>query len=236
MSLNPMRTGNEILLDEVSGEEADRFLDLRNLKYLVRHGEGQRLEFKMKVKFPEKIIKELVAFANSDGGHLFVGVTDDGHIEGSKFVEEDQFLLEKAISAYCFPVFTYHVYRIALENGRSVLVYHVFESIDKPHFVQLETDPNPVCYVRVKDRTVKASKEMKQILRRENEAGLTFAYGDSEKWLMEYLRENQVISLADFALKTGLPVWLASRKLVLLVLGRVLRIEAGEQHDMYYLR
>ena len=47
-----MRTGNEILLDEVSGEDADLFLDLRNLKYLVRHGEGQRLEFKMKVKFP----------------------------------------------------------------------------------------------------------------------------------------------------------------------------------------
>jgi hypothetical protein len=77
---------------------------------------------------------------------------------------------------------------------------------------------------------------MKQILRRENDAGLTFAYGDSEKWLMEYLRENEVITLVDFALKSGLPLWLASRKLVLLVLGRVLRIEPGEQHDMYYLR
>jgi predicted HTH transcriptional regulator len=236
MSFKTMRTGNEILLDEMSGEDADLFLDLRNLKHLVRHGEGQRLEFKMKVKFPEKIIKELVAFANSEGGHLFVGVSDEGQIEGSKFVEEDQFLLERAIDAYCFPAFTYNVYRIPLENGRAVLVYHVFESVDKPHFVQLESDSNPVCYVRVKDRTVKASREMKQILRRENDAGLTFAYGDSEKWLMEYLRENEVITLVDFALKSGLPLWLASRKLVLLVLGRVLRIEPGEQHDMYYLR
>jgi predicted HTH transcriptional regulator len=231
-----MRTGNEILLDEVSGEESDLLLDLRNLRNLVRHGEGQRLEFKMKVKFPEKIIKELVAFANSDGGHMFVGVSDDGQIEGSKFVEEDQFLLEKAIRSFCFPAFTYNVYRIALENGRSVLVYHVFESIDKPHFVQLDSDPHPVCYVRVKDRTVQASKEMKQILRRENEAGLTFAYGDAEKWLMEYLREHGVITLIDFATKSSLPLWLASRKLVLLVLGRVLRIEPGEQHDLYFLR
>ena len=209
-----MRTGNEIVLDDAGDEQADVFLDLRNLKHLVRHGEGQRLEFKMKVKFPEKIIKELVAFANSDGGHLFVGVSDEGQIEGSKFVEEDQFLLEKAISAYCFPAFTYHVYRIPLENGRAVLVYHVFESVDKPHFVQLESDPNPVCYVRVKDRTIKASKEMKQILRRENEDGLTFAYGDAERWLMEYLRTNSQITLADFALKANLPLWLASRKLV----------------------
>lgn len=231
-----MRTGNEIILDDAADNQADVFLDLRNLKHLVRHGEGQRLEFKMKVKFPEKIIKELVAFANSDGGHLFVGVSDDGQIEGSKFVDEDQFLLEKAISAYCFPAFTYHVYRIPLENGRAVLVYHVFESVDKPHFVQLESDPHPVCYVRVKDRTIKASKEMKQILRRENEEGLSFAYGDSERWLMEYLRSNEQITLSEFATKANLPIWLASRKLVLLVLSRVLKIEAGEQQDMYSLR
>jgi hypothetical protein len=231
-----MRTGNEIILDDAADDQADVFLDLRNLKHLVRHGEGQRLEFKMKVKFPEKIIKELVAFANSDGGHLFVGVSDDGQIEGSKFVDEDQFLLEKAISAYCFPAFTYHVYRIPLENGRAVLVYHVFESVDKPHYVQLESDPHPVCYVRVKDRTIKASKEMKQILRRENEEGLSFAYGDSERWLMEYLRTNQQITLSEFATKANLPIWLASRKLVLLVLSRVLKIEAGEQQDHYSLR
>ena len=231
-----MRTGNEIILDDAADDQADVFLDLRNLKHLVRHGEGQRLEFKMKVKFPEKIIKELVAFANSDGGHLFVGVADDGQIEGSKFVDEDQFLLEKAISAYCFPAFTYHVYRIPLVNGRAVLVYHVFESVDKPHFVQLESDPHPVCYVRVKDRTIKASKEMKQILRRENEEGLSFAYGDSERWLMEYLRSNEQITLSEFATKANLPIWLASRKLVLLVLSRVLKIEAGEQQDMYSLR
>ncbi len=231
-----MRTGNEIILDDAADDQADVFLDLRNLKHLVRHGEGQRLEFKMKVKFPEKIIKELVAFANSDGGHLFVGVADDGQIEGSKFVDEDQFLLEKAISAYCFPAFTYHVYRIPLENGRAVLVYHVFESVDKPHFVQLESDPHPVCYVRVKDRTIKASKEMKQILRRENEEGLSFAYGDSERWLMEYLRTNELITLSEFATKANLPIWLASRKLVLLVLSRVLKIEAGEQQDTYSLR
>jgi predicted HTH transcriptional regulator len=231
-----MRTGNEIILDDAADDQADVFLDLRNLKHLVRHGEGQRLEFKMKVKFPEKIIKELVAFANSDGGHLFVGVADDGQIEGSKFVDEDQFLLEKAISAYCFPAFTYHVYRIPLENGRAVLVYHVFESVDKPHFVQLESDPHPVCYVRVKDRTIKASKEMKQILRRENEEGLSFAYGDSERWLMEYLRTNELITLSEFATKANLPIWLASRKLVLLVLSRVLKIEAGEQQDIYSLR
>jgi hypothetical protein len=231
-----MRIGSEILLDLPFGDEEESLLDVRNLKNLVRHGEGLRLEFKMKVKYPEKIVKELVAFANTEGGHLFVGVSDAGVIEGVKFAEEEQFLLERAIEKYCFPAFTYRAYRIRLDNGRDVLVYQVYESVDKPHFVQLETDPHPICFVRVKDRTIQASKEMKQILRRENEEGLTFSYGDTERWLMEYLRSNEHIYLTEFALQCNLPIWLASRKLVFLVLSRVLKIDPEENQDKYSLR
>jgi hypothetical protein len=231
-----MRIGSEILLDLPFGDEDESLLDVRNLKNLVRHGEGLRLEFKMKVKYPGKIVKELVAFANTEGGHLFVGVSDAGVIEGVKFAEEEQFLLERAIEKYCFPAFTYRAYRIRLDNGREVLVYQVYESVDKPHFVQLETDPYPICYVRVKDRTIQASKEMKQILRRENEEGLTFSYGDTERWLMEYLRSNEHIYLTEFALQCNLPIWLASRKLVFLVLSRVLKIDPEENQDKYSLR
>jgi predicted HTH transcriptional regulator len=230
-----MRIGSEILLDLPSGDEEESLLDVRNLKNLVRHGEGLRLEFKMKVKFPEKIVKELVAFANTEGGHLFVGVSDAGVIEGVKFAEEEQFLLERAISNYCFPAFTYRTYRIRLDNGREVLVYQIYESVDKPHFVQLETDPHPICYVRAKDRTIQASKEMKQILRRENEEGISFAYGDVERFLLDYVREKGKITLAELALEAQIPTWLASRKLVLLVLTRVLKIEPGESFDTYVL-
>jgi predicted HTH transcriptional regulator len=230
-----MRIGSEILLDLPFGDEEESLLDVRNLKHLVRHGEGLRLEFKMKVKYPEKIVKELVAFANTEGGHLFVGVSDAGVIEGVKFAEEEQFLLERAIEKYCFPAFTYRAYRIRLDNGRDVLVYQVYESVDKPHFVQLETDPHPICFVRVKDRTIQASKEMKQILRRENEEGISFSYGDIERFLLDYVREKGKITLAELAQEAKIPTWLASRKLVLLVLTRVLKIEPGESVDTYVL-
>jgi hypothetical protein len=65
---------------------------------------------------------------------------------------------------------------------------------------------------------------------------LTFAYGAHEQWLMEYLRLNEQITLAEFALQCKLPIWLASRKMVLLVLSRVLKIEPGENQDHYSLR
>jgi len=230
-----MRIGSEILLDRSLGDEEENLLDLRNLRNLVRHGEGMRLEFKMKVKFPEKIIKELVAFANTEGGHLFVGVSDAGVIEGVKFAEEEQFLLERAIEKFCFPAFTYRAYRIRLDNGREVLVYQVFESVDKPHFVQLDADPHPICYVRVEDRTIQASKEMKQILRRQNNDGISFAYGEIERLLLDHIRKNGHITLAQLVQEAQIPIWLASRKLVLLVLTRVLKIEPGESFDTYRL-
>lgn len=231
-----MISGSEILLESTNFEHENDFLDLKNLKNLVRHGEGQRLEFKMKVKFPEKIIREMVAFANSDGGHLFLGVSDEGQIEGLKFAEEEQFLLERAIEKYCFPAFSYTAYPISLDNGRIVLVYRVFESVDKPHFVQLNKESQAQCFVRIKDRTVQASKEMRQILRRENEEGIQFSYGDSERWLMEYLRNKPSITLEDFATLNKLPTWIASRKLILLVLAQVLKIVPGELFDQYSLK
>ena len=48
----------------------------------IAHGEDQRHEFKRLVDNPESIAGEIVAFANSDGGYLYVGIEDDGAIVG----------------------------------------------------------------------------------------------------------------------------------------------------------
>jgi hypothetical protein len=231
-----MKQGSEVLLGQLEEEENVSVLTLAQVKALAKQGEGQHLEFKMKVKFPEKIVRELVAFANSKGGILLIGVSDDGDVQGLKFADEDQFVLNRAIEKYCFPAFSYKHYRVSLDQSKSILVYEVFESVDKPHFVQLENEPQPKCYVRIKDRSVQASKEMKQILRREHEEGIQFTYGDSEKWLMNYLSEKGTITLLEFCGIHRLPIWLGSRKLVLLVLCNVLKIEPGESHDIYRLK
>ena len=231
-----MKQGSEVLLGQMEEDEEVSILTLSQIKSLAKQGEGQRLEFKMKVKFPEKIVRELVAFANSNGGFLLVGVSDDGDVQGLKFADEDQYVLNRAIEKYCFPAFHYTNYRVAIDHSKSILVYEVFESVDKPHFVQLENENQPKCYVRIKDRSVQASKEMKQILRREHEEGMQFTYGDSEKWLIDYLTKNSQITLDEFCSLHRLPLWLASRKLVLLVLCNVLKIEPGESQDIYRLK
>jgi ATP-dependent DNA helicase RecG len=45
-------------------------------------GESQHREFKRQIENPESVAGEIVAFANSDGGTLYLGVEDDGQIAG----------------------------------------------------------------------------------------------------------------------------------------------------------
>ena len=48
------------------------------LQLILEEGEGYRIEFKESMT---SIDKELVAFANSSGGRIFLGITDDKEIK-----------------------------------------------------------------------------------------------------------------------------------------------------------
>ena len=210
-------------------------MNVKELKNLVRQGEGTSLEFKLKATHPEKIVREIVAFANSKGGKLLVGVGDDKTIPGLKFVDEEEYILVRAIEKNCFPPLNYEIERIAITDERDVLVFNIPKSKEKPHFVQLENEEAKKAYVRVKDRSVQASRELKQILRRENEEGIKFTYGDKEKILMNYLSEHQKITIEKFAEIAKISLKSASHTLVLLVLSNVLKIQPDEVMDWYYL-
>jgi predicted HTH transcriptional regulator len=210
-------------------------MNVKELKNLVRQGEGTTLEFKLKANHPEKIIREIVAFANTKGGKLLVGVGDDKTIPGLKFVDEEEYMLVRAIERNCFPPLDYEIERIAITDERDVLVFNIPKSQEKPHYVQLENEENGKAYVRVQDRSVQASREVKQILRREKEEGIQFRYGDKEKILMEYLSDNKKVTIEKFSEIAKIPTWLASRTLVLLVLSNVLKIQPDEVMDSYYI-
>ena len=49
---------------------------------VIAHGENHTTEFKRQIDNLERLAGELVAFANSDGGALYIGVDDDGSVPG----------------------------------------------------------------------------------------------------------------------------------------------------------
>ncbi|MBO0937176.1 ATP-binding protein [Fibrella sp. HMF5335] len=210
--------------------------DYKMLKELVRRGEGHCLEFKLKTNHPDKIVREIVAFANTDGGTLLIGVGDDGTIPGLKYADEDEYILVRAIEKFCFPAIAYTLERVQLHDEREVLVFRIPRSPHRPHYVMPDpTDPeNKKVYVRVDDKSVQASKEVREIMKGERaDRNVRFTYGDKEKVLMQHLDKNTHVTVDSFALLANIPRKIASRTLVLLVLANVLDVFPSDVMDRY---
>lgn len=214
-------------------------MDYQALKNLVKRGEGSNLEFKLKTNHPEKIIRGVVAFANTNGGIMLIGVADDKSIPGLKYADEDEYLLVRAISKFCFPHISYTIERVPVSEERDVLVIRVPRSVTRPHYIMADpTNPDDKkAYVRVADKSVQASREVREILKGErDERNIRFTYGEKERKLMQHLGEHQSITVDLFASIAGISRRIASRTLVLLVLANVLEIHPSDVVDQYTTR
>jgi Fic family protein len=90
-------------------------------------------------------------------------------------------------------------------------------------------------YIRIEDKSFKASREMWEILKyRIKNKGARFHYGDKERVLLQYLETHKYITVDEFAALAQIPRPKASRTLVVLVVAEVLRIQPQESgHDFF---
>ncbi|MCE2996494.1 MAG: helix-turn-helix domain-containing protein [Cyclobacteriaceae bacterium] len=205
---------------------------LYELRKLAIQGEGIQLEFKRKATHPEKVVREMIAFANTHGGTVLIGVDDDGSLVGVKYPEDEMIEVQRALQN-CKPTLIYNESLFALRENRFVIRLDIPESDRRPHFYAIDKETSET-YVRVKDMSIKASAEMQEIIRRtRKKKDIQFTYGDHENQLMKYLEEHKTITLPQFRELTGLNRFKASRKLILLVLADVLKITASEKGDLY---
>lgn len=206
---------------------------VQDLKKLVAQGEGSNLEFKRKAAYPEKIVREMIAFANMNGGVLLLGVGDDKTLPGLKFPEDESHVVQEALKRVR-PRLPVREQFIPIGNSRTIIRYDIDESDRKPHYVLLGDQKES--YVRVNDQSIKASREMREIVKRARlKKDIRFHYGEHEKFLMQYLDTNPSITLKRFMELSGLKKFYASKKLILLVLADVLRITPHEKGDLYSL-
>jgi len=210
-------------------------MTLQEVANLAKQGEGLHIEFKKKVAHPEKIVKEIIAFANTEGGHLLIGVDDDGTVSGQRFVEEDVFLLDKAIAQMIQPPLVYQKFHLPINAKKGVAVYRIERSPARPHYYY--EDKRKRAFIRVADRSVQASKEVWEILKKQKkEKDVFFKYGEKEDALMKILKEKPSITLQEYILLAKLPRFVASRTLVKMVLANVLKIIPQEGEDVYVLK
>lgn len=155
---------------------------------MIEEGEHQQQDFKVRIEDARKIAKTLVAFANTDGGRLLIGVKDNGTVCGVD-VQEEFHMIEAAAEMYCKPAVPFKT-QVWKSNYRSVLEIQIEPSLKKPHFAELEPD-QWAAYQRVDDRNLKANGVLLKVWQhRFNENIGDFRYTRPVRKLFAALRER----------------------------------------------
>lgn len=92
---------------------------------LIRGGEDTFLELKIKLSNPERITQGIVALANTAGGTMIFGVSDQLRVEGVSNPEEVQAELTRICREEIYPPMIPLVDTIAFDNGRRIVVLDV---------------------------------------------------------------------------------------------------------------
>lgn len=132
----------------------------RMLADIPRGEDGQR-QFKRDVHSSDALASELVAFANSEGGTLFIGVADDGTAPGLSLEDVkrvNQLIGNTANHSVRSPI-TVQTRNVTVANGRIVIVLTVPKGIDKPYF-----DRNGVIWLKAgaDKRRVNSKEELRR--------------------------------------------------------------------------
>jgi predicted HTH transcriptional regulator len=203
-----------------------------NIKKLIFEGEGVTLDFKKTITSCEKIARTMTSFANNKGGRLLIGVADDGTIKGVKSEDEERYMITKAAQLYAKPALE-PIFEEIYVDDKLVLVVEIEESNTKPHYA-LADDGKWWVYVRVKDKSVLASKIVVDVLKRTtDDKGVLIEYSTKEKALLEYLDKMERINIKEYCDLLKLSRRNAQRILVNMVLSGVIRIHTTEKEEYY---
>lgn len=163
---------------------------------LIQEGEHQKQDFKYCINDSKKIAKSLVAFANTDGGRLLVGVKDNGKIVGIR-TDEEFYMVEAAAKIYSNPPIGFSTQQWQIE-GKTVLEIQIEPSKTKPHFAKDENG-KWLAYIRVEDENYLAHKIQIDVWKKANHPeGIHFTFSENEKFLIDYLQVNNSVTFSKF--------------------------------------
>ena len=136
-----------------------------DLLHLLKRPEGKSLEFKRDLSNPDGALRTIVAFANTAGGTLLVGIEDKSrHVRG---VADPLALEERVANLMSDRIIPRLVPEIEILSWRRthVLGVQVFPSSSRPHYLKREGLEHGV-YVRVGSSNRRADRELVEELRR----------------------------------------------------------------------
>lgn len=204
------------------------------IRKLIEGGESQVLDFKFEISDSKKIARTIVAFANTDGGKLLIGVKDNGVISGIR-TDEEYHMVQAATDLYCRPKlkFSEKVWHI---EGKTIMEITIPKSEKLPHFAP-DKNGKWMAWVRVNDMNILANDVLVEVWKRKkSKKGTYIRYTDKEQVLLDYLSNNLDITLSRFCKIARLNRFKAKKILVNLLTVGVLEININEKTTVYKLK
>ena len=133
--------------------------------------EGKQLEFKRDLSSPKPLMKTLVAFANTAGGQLIIGVDDDGTVLGVDDPLDIEECLTSMIADAIHPRLLPNIELVSVGEHTLVCI-EVFLSSTRPHFFKALGEENGVL-VRLGSSNRQAGLALIQEMQRQA-SGTTF--------------------------------------------------------------
>jgi ATP-dependent DNA helicase RecG len=137
-------------------------MTLTELKSQIALGEDSRRQFKRGVTNADSLAAEMAAFANCDGGAIFLGVADDGSLPGLSRADVKRInqLIGNAASQHVRSPLTVQTENVAVGEGRIIIVLTVPKGQDRPYF-----DRNGVIWLKsgADKRRVNSKEELRRL-------------------------------------------------------------------------
>jgi len=164
-----------------------------DLKQRIAEGEGVQLDFKFRIDDQRKIARTLVAFANSQGGSLLIGVKDNGKIAGVN-PEEEFHMIEGAASLFTKPEVKFET--ITWREGHHFVLEIVVPKSELKHKA-LDDNQKYRSYVRVEDHTLLGNKILEKIWRHEKYGvNRPESFDEDTLKLIQTIRELQPVTIS----------------------------------------
>lgn len=200
---------------------------------LISEGEHQQQDFKYCINDAKKIAKSLVAFANTKGGRLLIGVKDNGKIAGVSS-DEEFYMVESAAKIFSNPPINFDTKQWQVD-GKTVLEIIILPSIEKPHFAKDENG-KWLSYVRIKDENFLAHKIQIEVWKKQrSKDGIYITYSNDEKFLVDFLQKNESISFSKFIRLAHISRKNAEQVLSNLVLLEIIKMKTNNDGTRFYL-
>ena len=129
---------------------------------LIRQGENSGIEFKRDDLRPEQLAREVVAFANFQGGRILIGVEDDGTPSGIQRADLELWVMDTVFGRTVHPQLLPYYEVVTLANDVQVAVVTVLPGTAKPYVVRHHQRED--IYVRVGSTSRLATREQQAAL------------------------------------------------------------------------